>query len=107
MAGLVKTRGTLVLFASAKQMRNVYAQMPEALRKITLMQGTMPKMEMLARHRAAIDRGDRSMLFGLQSLAEGVDLPGEYCTQSCGVVAPPARARSAGQVLQWGQSVTG
>lgn len=80
MTGLVQTRGTLVLFASAKQMRNVYAQMPEALRKITLMQGTMPKMEMLARHRAAIDRGDRSMLFGLQSLAEGVDLPGEYCT---------------------------
>ena len=80
MPGLVNTQGTLVLFASAKQMREVYAQMPEDLRRITLMQGAMPKMEMLARHRAAVDRGDRSVLFGLASLAEGVDLPREYCT---------------------------
>jgi ATP-dependent DNA helicase DinG len=35
---------------------------------------------MLARHRAAIDRQERSVLFGLQSMAEGVDLPREYCT---------------------------
>lgn len=54
--------------------------LPEPLRRIALVQGSMPKMEMLARHRAAIDRGDRSVLFGLQSLAEGVDLPGDYCT---------------------------
>jgi ATP-dependent DNA helicase DinG len=80
MPALVRTRGTLVLFASAKQMRAVYSQLDEALRKITLVQGSMPKMEMLARHRAAVDRGDCSVLFGLQSLAEGVDLPGEYCT---------------------------
>jgi ATP-dependent DNA helicase DinG len=80
MPELVNTRGTLVLFASAKQMRSVHAQLPEVLGRITLVQGTMPKMEMLARHRAAIDRGERSVLFGLQSLAEGVDLPGEYCT---------------------------
>ena len=80
MPGLVRTLGTLVLFASAKQMRAVYGQLPEELRRVTLMQGAMPKMEMLARHRAAIDRGERSVLFGLQSLAEGVDLPREYCT---------------------------
>jgi len=80
MPGLVHSLGTLVLFASAKQMREVYAQLPDDLRKVTLMQGTMPKMEMLARHRAAIDRQERSVLFGLQSMAEGVDLPREYCT---------------------------
>ena len=80
MPDLVCTRGTLVLFASGRQMRDVFAQMPEDLRRITLMQGALPKAELLARHRAAIDRGDRSMLFGLASLAEGVDLPREYCT---------------------------
>jgi ATP-dependent DNA helicase DinG len=80
MPGLVQTLGTLVLFASGRQMREVYALLPEDLRRCTLMQGTMPKMEMLSRHRAAIDRGDRSVLFGLQSFAEGVDLPREYCT---------------------------
>lgn len=77
---LVRTRGTLVLFASARQMRAVYGELDESLRRIVLMQGTMPKMEMLARHRAVIDRGESSVLFGLQSLAEGVDLPREYCT---------------------------
>ena len=80
MPGLVQTLGTLVLFASGKQMREVYALLPEDLRRCTLMQGTMPKMEMLSRHRAAIDSGERSVLFGLQSFAEGVDLPREYCT---------------------------
>lgn len=80
MPELVVSRGTLVLFASAKQMKRVYAQLPEQLRRITLLQGSMPKIEMLARHRAAIDRGDSSVLFGLNTFAEGVDLPGEYCT---------------------------
>lgn len=77
---LVSTAGTLVLFASGKQMKAVHALIPETLRQRVLMQGSLPKMEMLARHRAAIDGGERSVLFGLTSLAEGVDLPGEYCT---------------------------
>lgn len=80
MPGLVQTLGTLVLLASGKQMREVYALLPEDLRRCTLMQDTMPKVEMLSRHRAAIDSGERSVLFGLQSFAEGVDLPREYCT---------------------------
>jgi ATP-dependent DNA helicase DinG len=80
LPALVRTRGTLVLFASARQMRSVHGALPESLRQIILLQGTMPKMEMLARHRAAIDRGDRSVLFGLQSFAEGIDLPGELCS---------------------------
>ncbi|MBQ1762265.1 MAG: hypothetical protein IIZ92_05120, partial [Aquincola sp.] len=42
MPGLVQTLGTLVLFASGKQMRDVYALLPEDLRRCTLMQGTMP-----------------------------------------------------------------
>jgi ATP-dependent DNA helicase DinG len=80
MPQLVHSQGTLVLFASARQMKAVYAGLPESLRRITLVQGAMPKMEMLARHRAAVDRGERSVLFGLQSMAEGVDLPRDYCT---------------------------
>lgn len=80
MPQLVHSQGTLVLFASARQMKAVYAGLPESLRRITLDQGAMPKMEMLARHRAAVDRGERSVLFGLQSMAEGVDLPRDYCT---------------------------
>lgn len=77
---LVSTAGTLVLFASARQMKQVHGLIPQELRQRVLMQGELPKMEMLARHRAAIDRGEHSVLFGLTSLAEGVDLPHEYCT---------------------------
>lgn len=80
LPGLIDTLGTLVLFTSARQMREVHARLPEALKAVTLVQGSMPKGEMLARHRAAVDRGQRSVLFGLGSLAEGVDLPGEQCT---------------------------
>lgn len=77
---LISTAGTLVLFASARQMKQVHGLIPQELRQRVLMQGPLPKMEMVARHRAAIDRGERSILFGLTSLAEGVDLPYEYCT---------------------------
>lgn len=77
---LASTTGTLVLFASAKQMHDVHRLIPPVLRQQVLMQGTLPKTEMLTRHRAAVDRGERSILFGLTSLAEGVDLPLEYCT---------------------------
>ena len=31
------------------------------------------------RHRAAVDAGQGSVIFGLASFAEGVDLPGKYC----------------------------
>jgi ATP-dependent DNA helicase DinG len=58
----------------------VHDRLPEEIRRLVLMQGAMAKSELLGRHRAAVDRGEPSVLFGLQSLAEGVDLPGDYCT---------------------------
>lgn len=96
LPALVETLGTLVLFTSARQMREVYAQLPEDLRRITLVQGSMPKGEMLARHRAAVDRADRSVLFGLSTFAEGVDLPGEYCTHVVIAKRPESRADDSG-----------
>ncbi|HVR53582.1 MAG TPA: ATP-dependent DNA helicase DinG [Pseudorhodoferax sp.] len=81
MPGLLSgQRGTLVLFASARQMREVHAALPEEMRDIILMQGEFSRRELIARHRLRIDQGGRSGLFGLAALAEGVDLPGEYCT---------------------------
>jgi ATP-dependent DNA helicase DinG len=77
---LAKTVGTLVLFASGRQMREVHSRLPETIKRIVLMQGTLPKMEIITRHRATVDSGKHSIIFGLASFAEGVDLPGEYCT---------------------------
>jgi len=72
--------GSLVLFASGRQMREVHGGLPEAFRARVRMQGQVSRQELIAGHRQRVDRGEPSILFGLASLAEGVDLPGDYCT---------------------------
>ncbi len=73
--------GSLVLFTSRRQLDEVYAQLPSDWRERTLRQGEMSRERMLARHREAVEAGEGSVLFGLASFAEGVDLPGALCTQ--------------------------
>jgi ATP-dependent DNA helicase DinG len=72
--------GTLVLFTARRQMQAVYAGIPEVLRRKVLNQDELGKQEIIRRHRAAIDEGHSSIIFGLASFAEGIDLPGKYCT---------------------------
>ncbi len=70
----------LMLFSSRGQMHDVLAGLPEEWRKRVLCQDDHQKFELLRKHRARIDKGRRSVIFGLASFAEGVDLPGKYCT---------------------------
>ncbi len=77
---LNRDEGSLVLFSSRKQMLDVYDELPDDLRDMILLQGDNSKQEMLSQHKKRIDEGDGSVLFGLASFAEGVDLPGKYCT---------------------------
>lgn len=77
---LNENEGSLVLFSSRRQMLEVYDEMPDSLRDMILIQGDNSKQEMLAQHKQKIDKGEGSVLFGLASFAEGVDLPGKYCT---------------------------
>lgn len=84
VAGLIPqlidpAQGTLVLFASGKQMRAVAEQLPTELRDITLIQGDCPKQDILDRHTDAVTNSRGSVIFGLASFAEGVDLPGQLC----------------------------
>ena len=72
--------GSLVLFSSRRQMLAVYELLSSELTRLTLVQGEFSKQEILRRHRVAIDAGDGAVIFGLASFAEGVDLPGKYCT---------------------------
>ncbi len=72
-------RGTLVLFTSWRQMLRVYDDMDSTIKDQVLMQGDLSKMEIINRHKKAIDSGEPSTIFGLASFAEGVDLPGDYC----------------------------
>lgn len=72
--------GSLVLFSSRRQMTEVYAQLPPALQQITLLQGVESKQKLLRTHKGNLDADRGSIIFGLASFAEGVDLPGKYCT---------------------------
>jgi ATP-dependent DNA helicase DinG len=71
--------GSLVLFASRRQMTEVFEALPGDWRERVLLQGDYSKQEIIRRHREAIDNGRGSVIFGLASFAEGVDLPGDYC----------------------------
>lgn len=71
--------GSLVLFSSRRQMLEVFQGVDGSLRELILMQGDYSKQEILRRHRAEIDQSRGSIIFGLASFAEGVDLPGDYC----------------------------
>lgn len=72
--------GTLVLFASWWQMEKVIDGMPPRWEEMILAQGSLSKQEILRQHKERIDCGQGSIIFGLASFAEGVDLPGSYLT---------------------------
>ncbi len=71
--------GALVLFTSREQMRLAVEQLPDALRATVLVQGQRPRLKLLAMHRERVTQGQASIIFGLQSFGEGLDLPGRLC----------------------------
>ncbi|MFO7703689.1 MAG: helicase C-terminal domain-containing protein, partial [Halopseudomonas sp.] len=76
---LADAMGSLVLFSSRRQMLEVYAGLPRDFRERVLVQGDLSKQELIRQHRAQVDKDQPSVIFGLASFAEGVDLPGRYC----------------------------
>ncbi len=73
--------GMLVLFASRKQMNQVRDSLPPSLQALTMTQGEDSLSVMIEKHKALIDEGKPSTLYGVQSMAEGVDLPADYCVR--------------------------
>ncbi|MBP8812898.1 MAG: ATP-dependent DNA helicase DinG, partial [Laribacter sp.] len=61
------------------QMEEVAERLSPEFADRLLMQGTLPKSRLLEQHFAAIADGRASLIFGLDSFAEGLDLPGEAC----------------------------
>ncbi|MDT0618538.1 ATP-dependent DNA helicase DinG [Salinisphaera sp. P385] len=74
------TEGTLVLFCSKRQMKSVADRIEPGLRDRVLMQGEAAREVLLETHRKRVEKGQGSILFGLASMAEGLDLPGAACT---------------------------
>jgi ATP-dependent DNA helicase DinG len=73
-----KKEGALVLFASRRQMQEVQAAIHKRLP--VLAQNELSKQRILQLHKERIDKGEGSVIFGLASFAEGIDLPGDYLT---------------------------
>ena len=71
--------GQLVLFTSRRQMQACYAALPKDLIDQVLVQGVYSRTQQLKEHSRRIVAGERSILFGLQSFGEGIDLPGQLC----------------------------
>ncbi len=76
-------RGALVLFTSRAQMRSATEALPSALKDSVLVQGTLSRARLLATHMARVEAGLPSVIFGLQSFGEGLDLPGALCETVC------------------------
>ena len=69
----------LMLFSSRRQMVDVIERLPEDFQNMVLCQDDYQKAQLLQYHRQRVDQGLNSLIFGLASFAEGVDLPGRYC----------------------------
>ncbi len=73
--------GTLVLFSSRRHMEFVSDYLQETYAPdFLLVQGSVNKNQLLDSHRQRIEKGQGSLLFGLASFAEGLDLPGKFLT---------------------------
>lgn len=53
---------------------------PSGLKDFMKVQYTKPRAQIIVDHKADIDAGKKSLLIGVQSFSEGLDLPGEYLT---------------------------
>ncbi len=78
---LTAKSAALALFSSRKQMLEVLELLPDRWTELVLCQEHHQKAHLLERHRRRVDDGKGSVIFGLASFAEGVDLPGKYCTE--------------------------
>jgi ATP-dependent DNA helicase DinG len=73
-------QGSLVLFASNKQMQLVADKVEQKLDCALLIQGEYPKKTILEKHQLLRQKNQGSIIFGLDSFAEGVDLKGDNLT---------------------------
>ena len=81
MARVNQGTGILVLFTSWRLCFEVEELLDQSVRDVTLVQGQKPLSTTLADHEARRADGQTSIIFGLQSMAEGLDLPGDLANE--------------------------
>ncbi|QXF33061.1 ATP-dependent DNA helicase DinG [Photorhabdus luminescens] len=73
-------KGMLILFSSQRAM-DIFLSYVTDLRLMLLVQGDQPRYRLVETHCQRINEGQCSVLIGLQSFAEGLDLKGDYLSQ--------------------------
>ena len=76
---LASDPGALVLFTSWRQMLAVLDRLDPGFRTLLKVQGEGSKQALLQAHAEDVAADRQSILFGLASFAEGVDLPDDLC----------------------------
>lgn len=79
---------SLVLFPSQSLLRRIVPSLREHYGDAVLVQREVPFSRLVQLHRERTDAGKTSILCGLATLAEGLDLPGKYCTHVLIVALP-------------------
>jgi len=79
---------TLILCASTALMQALVDRLPPSWKDKVLMQGSQAIGPLLDHHRQSVAAGRGSILVGLATLAEGVDLPGKQCSHVVVVKLP-------------------
>jgi ATP-dependent DNA helicase DinG len=74
---LMLKESTLVLFTSRRVMNDTKALLPAHFKKYVMTQDEHSKQEVIRLHKEKIEAGKDSILFGLASFSEGIDLPGK------------------------------
>lgn len=80
--------GTLLLFPSKNLMREALPGLIRIFGDKVLSQFDLGIKPLIEKHKAQIDAGEGSILCGLATLAEGLDLPGRYCSHVVICVVP-------------------
>jgi ATP-dependent DNA helicase DinG len=78
-ANINASEGTLILFPSRSMMNALLPTLRTHFGSSVLAQGDLGIKELIHEHKERIDRGRGSILCGLATMAEGLDLPGAYC----------------------------
>ncbi len=71
--------GCLVLFTSIRAMEQTYVDLPDTLTADVLTQNQYSKSRIIELHKDRVRAQRRSILFGLASFGEGLDLPADFC----------------------------
>lgn len=92
-------KAILVLFTSNKALKQTYNLCSDIVKSEILQQANYSKNSLISLHKQRVNAGKTSILFGVDGLSEGIDLPRQYLT--CVVIAKLPFASTSDPLRQY------